>query len=155
MAVGRDANSDESLQLCQEIRGLARERQDLLDNFRRQDYPDKMSEHREPLFCSFCRKDQDQVEKLVAGPGVYVCDECIELCNDIIAGNEIETDFPGWDRMTDETLLALLAPSSRLVDNARDMLQQHVDLLRDRGVSWGRIGEALGISRQAAWERFG
>ncbi|MCR4600717.1 MAG: ATP-dependent Clp protease ATP-binding subunit ClpX [Clostridia bacterium] len=36
------------------------------------------------LRCSFCGKTQDQVRRLVAGPGVYICDECIELCNDII-----------------------------------------------------------------------
>lgn len=36
------------------------------------------------LKCSFCGKPQDQVKKLVAGPGVYICDECIELCNEII-----------------------------------------------------------------------
>ncbi|HEY8393369.1 MAG TPA: ATP-dependent Clp protease ATP-binding subunit ClpX, partial [Thermaerobacter sp.] len=36
------------------------------------------------LKCSFCGKYQDQVKRLVAGPGVYICDECIELCNDII-----------------------------------------------------------------------
>jgi hypothetical protein len=34
--------------------------------------------------CSFCRKSQKQLKKLVAGPGVYICDECINLCNDII-----------------------------------------------------------------------
>ena len=34
--------------------------------------------------CSFCGKSQKQVKKLIAGPGVYICDECIELCNDII-----------------------------------------------------------------------
>ncbi len=37
------------------------------------------------LFCSFCGKSQEEVKKLVAGPSVYICDECIELCNDIIA----------------------------------------------------------------------
>lgn len=36
------------------------------------------------LVCSFCEKTQDEVKKLVAGPGVYICDECIELCNDIL-----------------------------------------------------------------------
>src|ERR1700739_1108881 len=36
------------------------------------------------LKCSFCGKTQEQVRKLVAGPGVYICDECIELCNEII-----------------------------------------------------------------------
>jgi ATP-dependent Clp protease ATP-binding subunit ClpX len=36
------------------------------------------------LYCSFCGKSQDEVKKLIAGPSVYVCDECVELCNDII-----------------------------------------------------------------------
>ena len=37
------------------------------------------------LACSFCGKSQREVKKLIAGPTVYICDECIELCNDIIA----------------------------------------------------------------------
>jgi len=37
------------------------------------------------LRCSFCGKDQSEVRKLIAGPTVYICDECIDLCNDIIA----------------------------------------------------------------------
>ncbi|MDQ9749137.1 ClpX C4-type zinc finger protein, partial [Acinetobacter baumannii] len=34
--------------------------------------------------CSFCGKTQEQVQRLVAGPGVYICDECVTLCNEII-----------------------------------------------------------------------
>jgi ATP-dependent Clp protease ATP-binding subunit ClpA len=37
------------------------------------------------LACSFCGKSQKQVKKLIAGPGVYICDECIDLCNEIVA----------------------------------------------------------------------
>lgn len=44
----------------------------------------KYSDEKGQLKCSFCGKSQDQVKKLVAGPGVYICDECIELCNEII-----------------------------------------------------------------------
>ncbi len=36
------------------------------------------------LKCSFCERDEGQTEKLIAGPGVYICDECIELCNEIL-----------------------------------------------------------------------
>lgn len=36
------------------------------------------------LYCSFCGKSQHEVKKLIAGPSVFVCDECVELCNDII-----------------------------------------------------------------------
>ena len=44
----------------------------------------KFGEEKTQLKCSFCGKLQEQVKKLVAGPGVYICDECIELCNEII-----------------------------------------------------------------------
>jgi ATP-dependent Clp protease ATP-binding subunit ClpX len=36
------------------------------------------------LYCSFCGKSQHEVKKLIAGPSVFVCDECVDLCNDII-----------------------------------------------------------------------
>jgi ATP-dependent Clp protease ATP-binding subunit ClpX len=44
----------------------------------------KFNDEKGQLKCSFCGKNQEQVRKLVAGPGVYICDECIELCNEII-----------------------------------------------------------------------
>ena len=43
------------------------------------------------LKCSFCGKSQDQVRKLIAGPGVYICDECIDLCNEILDEELIDT----------------------------------------------------------------
>ena len=46
---------------------------------------------RHTLVCSFCNRSQEEVRKLIAGPSVYICDECIELCNDIIA-EEVEGD---------------------------------------------------------------
>ena len=56
----------------------------------------KFNEDKGQLKCSFCGKSQDQVRKLVAGPGVYICDECIELCNEIVEeelGNDEELDL--------------------------------------------------------------
>jgi len=44
----------------------------------------RFGDDRGQLKCSFCGKNQEQVRKLIAGPGVYICDECIELCNEII-----------------------------------------------------------------------
>ena len=44
----------------------------------------KFGESSDLVKCSFCGKSQKQVKKLIAGPGVYICDECIDLCNDII-----------------------------------------------------------------------
>ncbi len=56
----------------------------------------KFGDERGQLKCSFCGKTQDQVRKLVAGPGVYICDECIELCNEIIEeefSDEVEVEL--------------------------------------------------------------
>lgn len=44
----------------------------------------KDSDHSKLLYCSFCGKSQHEVRKLIAGPSVYICDECVDLCNDII-----------------------------------------------------------------------
>jgi ATP-dependent Clp protease ATP-binding subunit ClpX len=49
------------------------------------------------LICSFCGKSQEEVKKLIAGPTVYICDECIELCNDIIAEESKLEDASGAD----------------------------------------------------------
>ncbi|WP_018703829.1 MULTISPECIES: ATP-dependent protease ATP-binding subunit ClpX [Sporomusaceae] len=56
----------------------------------------KFGDDKSQLKCSFCGKLQEQVRKLVAGPGVYICDECIELCNEIIEeelGEEVEVEL--------------------------------------------------------------
>jgi ATP-dependent Clp protease ATP-binding subunit ClpX len=51
------------------------------------------------LKCSFCGKSQKQVKKLIAGPGVYICDECIDLCNEIIEEELSESSDYGWDEL--------------------------------------------------------
>ncbi len=48
---------------------------------------------RHTLVCSFCNRSQEEVRKLIAGPSVYICDECIDLCNDIIA-EEVDSESP-------------------------------------------------------------
>jgi len=112
-----------------------------------------MPRHKAPLFCSFCRRESSVVEKLISGPGIYICDACVEACNRILAGRPVPP-FPGFEALSDAALLAALRPSERAVETVREVLQAQVDLLRARGVSWGAIGDAMGISRQAAWERF-
>ena len=51
------------------------------------------------LKCSFCGKSQKQVKKLIAGPGVYICDECIDLCNEIIEEELSESSDLKWDEL--------------------------------------------------------
>jgi hypothetical protein len=107
--------------------------------------------------CSFCTKEEEQVSQMVAGPGVYICNECVSLCNAIFAegrnGNGDST-LPYWESMTDEELLARLPRIASVATQVEDNLRVWVQRLRDRGVSWARIGSALTMTRQSAWERF-
>ena len=53
---------------------------------------DEIESKDKQLFCSFCGKNQSEVKKLIAGPSVYICDECVSLCNDIIKEDLSEKD---------------------------------------------------------------
>ena len=70
-------------------------------------------EERKPLRCSFCNKTQDQVRKLIAGQNVYICDECIEVCSEII-----EDELEDYDESSD---INLLKPKE-----IKDFLDQYV-----------------------------
>ena len=59
----------------------------------------KFGDGGELLKCSFCGKSQKQVKKLIAGPGVYICDECIDLCNEIIEEELSETSEVRFDEL--------------------------------------------------------
>jgi hypothetical protein len=115
------------------------------------------AEERGALSCSFCGKSQREVQKVIAGPAVFICGECVELCNGLLASNaspEAPAAWQPWQTLSDSDLLATLPGVLTHCDAVRDGLQSRVDELRKREVSWARIGEALGMSRQAAWERF-
>ena len=98
-------------------------------------------------------------EKLIAGPGfIFICDECVALCDAIIAGtwdpSMVDASKFKIGGIASETLLARLKPIEQTLQGMGNQLQTVVEELRGREVSWARIGEALGISRQSAWERF-
>jgi hypothetical protein len=108
--------------------------------------------------CSFCTKPSSAVAKVIAGPGVYICNECIQLCNDILEQQQASspgTQLPAREEaMTDEEILALLPRIASVSEQTDASLQRLVTVLRGRGVTWTRIGAALQITRQSAWERF-
>jgi ClpX C4-type zinc finger len=121
------------------------------------------------LHCSFCGQHQDRVAKLIAGPGVYICDQCVNLCQEILAEElsreavRRRIDQPGSDvpNITDDLddlgvgeLIDLLVRIYRSHEGVDRTVRRVVDTLRAREVSWARIGEALGMTRQSAWERF-
>jgi hypothetical protein len=108
------------------------------------------------LYCSFCFKSQHEVRRLIAGPAaVYICDECVGLCNEIDAGPQRgPAKTASLKEVPTERLLERLQPIEDTIQGRGNQLQQVVEILRSREVSWAQIGAALGMSRQSAWERF-
>lgn len=113
---------------------------------------------RTTVHCSFCAKRDDAVAKVIAGPGVHICDECVALCNSILdehaAAPSEEPRLPMWETMTDEEILARIPRIATVAAQVEDNLREWVQELRRRGVTWERIGSALGMTRQSAWGRF-
>jgi hypothetical protein len=113
-----------------------------------------MAKDKSKLQCSFCGKRQDQVQKLIAGSGVFICDECIDLCNRILADENMVPRLPDWETLTDSQILDSLPQMAAVSAQAEFSLQERIAELRRRGMTWAQLGGALGVSRQAAWERF-
>jgi hypothetical protein len=109
------------------------------------------------IWCSFCGKSNTQVDRLVAGPGVQICNECVALAEGIIEeyrDKSPELRLPMWEPMSDQQMLDHIPRMAVTAHRLEIDLRSWVRELRGRGVTWSRIGEALGISRQSAWERF-
>jgi ClpX C4-type zinc finger len=108
-------------------------------------------------WCSFCGKSNTEVDKLVAGPGVQICNACIALAAGIIEkyrDKSHEFRLPMWDPLSDQEMLDHIPRMAVTARQVETDLRSWVQELRRRGVTWSRIGEALGITRQSAWERF-
>jgi ClpX C4-type zinc finger/Glyoxalase superfamily protein len=81
----------------------------------------------ELLYCSFCGKNQHEVRKLIAGPGVYICDECVDLCTDIVDDQLlrlIEGDEDSARAMSTDRLLHYVEHAHRVVQRGRSALQR-------------------------------
>src|SRR5437867_4375501 len=87
-----DKKSPRGSQVAKELKKLVTA---IEDSFKKSYYESdsEQDQQRKPLVCSFCGKSQDEVRKLIAGPTVYICNECIDLCNDIIR-DEADFDQP-------------------------------------------------------------
>ncbi|MFE0651964.1 ClpX C4-type zinc finger protein [Streptomyces sp. NPDC059534] len=107
--------------------------------------------------CSFCGTPEADVAKLIAGPGVTICNTCVDLAASIVAEyrpGPTELRMPLWGELTDAAMLDRLPRVAAVAHQVEADLRMWVTELRRRGVTWARIGEALGITRQSAWERF-
>jgi hypothetical protein len=110
------------------------------------------------LACSFCLKPRSAVTTVIMGPGAYICNECVDLCVQIIAAKPKvsgESAAPKLEQeLSDEDLLMHLPKVAATSGQVERHLTSCVRQARGRGITWTRIGEALGMTRQSAWERF-
>jgi hypothetical protein len=107
-------------------------------------------------FCSFCLKPKDEVGKLVAGPGVYICDQCVDLCGQIISSPpSLPPEMNSWEENLDlDSVLASLPRMAAAGAQVESNLTRFVKKARELGATWAAIGTSLGMKRQSAWERF-
>jgi len=106
--------------------------------------------------CSFCAKPNTEVATLVAGPGVYICNECVALSQQVIeARAEAVPRLAPWQQIDDvEVVLANLPRIAKAGAQVEASLTGWVRRARELGATWARIGDALGMTRQSAWTRF-
>ncbi len=110
--------------------------------------------------CSFCGKPDNQVTRIVAGPGVFICNECVDLCATIISDDPGTTPEDSvrrrrnyLDRPAAE-ILTMLPALSDSAARADAELARWVRRLRDRGTDWPTIAGALDMSVETARQRF-
>jgi hypothetical protein len=112
----------------------------------------------EPVMaCTFCTKPSTGVARLVAGPGVFICNECVGLCVELLENTPKSTEPRELVRelkLSDEELLAHLPRIAAASAQVEQQLTSAVRQARRQGITWTRIGAALGMTRQSAWERF-
>jgi hypothetical protein len=116
---------------------------------------ENLTEHH---FCSFCGlPGNEQERRLMGGLGAFICQFCAEHANQVLndeatwAANQRAAP---WHDMSDEQLLQMLPQITATGAQQDDFLHDWVEMLRERAVSWHQIGLALGVTRQAAWQRF-
>ena len=111
--------------------------------------------------CSFCDKPNTAVQCLVAGPGVFICNECVELSAGIVAEaahatpeerSLLRRQYAGRSA---EEILEMLPGFARTADRFEAEVARWVSSLRERGTGWPQIADALGTSTDAARQRFG
>lgn len=111
--------------------------------------------------CSFCGVQGTADTLFAGGLGAMMCSDCLSGFHHEFSTEEGRRSISlrskarmPWDEMSDTQLLATLPMISATATQVISFLADWVQLARDRGLSWAEIGQALGVSRQAAWERF-
>ena len=107
--------------------------------------------------CSFCGREDANGTQFSGELGALICADCVDRYHRLLADPPAATSTvtaDPWHSLSTEQLLATLPLISRSSAQTSDFLITSVGVLRSRKASWAKIGRSLGVSRQAAWERF-
>lgn len=110
--------------------------------------------------CSFCGKPDTTVQRLVAGPGVHICNECVELAVWVVEDAARATPEEAARRRSEyrarppQDVLPALADMVRSADRIEGELTAWIKRLREQGIDWPTIAGAAGMSVDAARRRF-
>ena len=106
--------------------------------------------------CGFCGTVSDGELNFAGGLGALICTRCLDTYHAHYASQEWRDGphQPWWETMSDEEILATFPKIVHVRDQVEEFLHQWVRVARNRGHTWSSIGRTLGVSRQAAWQRF-
>ena len=106
--------------------------------------------------CGFCGSVGTARSNYAGGLGALMCTRCLDRYHELYAtpGWKEGPHKPWWETMSDEEVLAALPKIVAIRDQTEEFLEQFVKVARARSHTWADIGAVLGVSRQAAWQRF-
>jgi hypothetical protein len=106
--------------------------------------------------CSFCGVQGGDDKRLAGGLGAMICMDCLAYYHETFSNAEATEKIasPPWEKMSDAEMLSKLPLISSEASQVDRFLREWVKMIRERNISYAEIGKALGVSRQAAWERF-
>ncbi len=112
----------------------------------------------ESPMCSYCLRPRVGAMRLFASPLAAICEDCARNAVAAFESDPTPSDLPGpatpWERLDNEALLARIPEVAKASREVQEHLGRWVAAARERHISWARIGEALDMTRQSAWERF-
>ncbi|MGO1321130.1 MAG: ClpX C4-type zinc finger protein [Galactobacter sp.] len=113
------------------------------------------------LMCSYCLRPRSETGPLVASPLAAICASCARTAVELFeqraaeaAPDNLDRIPTPWSQLSDQELLARLPQVAAAGTQVEQHLTTWVTAARQRGISWAKIGQTLGMTRQSAWERF-
>lgn len=106
--------------------------------------------------CAFCGTVGTEDSSFAGGLGALMCSDCLTKYAEIFASDQRREEIrkAPWDMLSDDEILQTIPSIIAVQDQMAEFLRHWIKVARERGHTWADIGGILGVSRQAAWQRF-